>query len=159
MEINIGLILATIINTGILYAILRYFFFGKVKAIIEQREAYINERLENAEEANRKAEEITLHNTKMIEQVKYDSKRITEEEVKKAERIYKEIIEDAKIEAIEIKEKARIEIEKEREKAEKILKKQSVDLAVQLAEKLMEKNIDESNNKDLVDDFISELGE
>lgn len=159
MEINIGLILATIINTAILYAILRYFFFGKVKAIIEQREVYINDRLEKAEEANKKAEEIALHNAKMIEKVKYDSKRITEEEAKKAEKIYKEIVEDAKIEANRIKEKAKIEIEKERERAEKILKKESIDLAVQLAEKLMEKNIDESNNKDLVDDFISELGE
>lgn len=40
MEINLGLILASLINFFILFAILKHFFFGKVKAIIDEREEY-----------------------------------------------------------------------------------------------------------------------
>ena len=42
MEINIGVILASIVNTAILYMILKHFFFDKVKAVINEREEYIN---------------------------------------------------------------------------------------------------------------------
>ena len=42
MEINLGLILASLINFFILFAILKHFFFNKVEAIIEEREDYIN---------------------------------------------------------------------------------------------------------------------
>ena len=49
MEINLGLILASVINFIILLAILKHFFFGKVKAIIDEREDYINDRLDSAD--------------------------------------------------------------------------------------------------------------
>lgn len=159
MEINLGLILATLINTGILYAILRYFFFGKVKAIIDERERLVHESLDNAEMAREEFAKTTQKNSEIIEQVKYDAKKITENEVKKANQIYEEIVEDAKLEAEKIKNKAKLEIAREKEKAEFELKKQSVSLAVELAEKVIEKNIDEDKNKELIDSFISGLGQ
>ena len=48
MEINPSTLIATIINFIILFAILKYFFFDKVKAIIDERENLINEQLDNA---------------------------------------------------------------------------------------------------------------
>ena len=51
MEINLGVILATIINFLILLYILKYFFFNKIKAVINNRESYINESIKNADEA------------------------------------------------------------------------------------------------------------
>ena len=55
MEINPSTLIATIINFIILFAVLKYFFFEKVQAIIEERENLINEKLDYADEEAEKA--------------------------------------------------------------------------------------------------------
>ena len=122
MEINLGLILASVINFIILLAILKHFFFGKVKAIIDEREDYINDRLDSAEEATDKARMIAIENERALNRAKEEGKAITEAHKKKAEKVYNEIVEDAKSEANLIIERARVEIDREREKVEYSLK-------------------------------------
>ena len=158
MEINLGLILASVINFIILLAILKHFFFGKVKAIIDEREDYINDRLDSAEEATDKARMIAIENERALNRAKEEGKAITEAQKKKAEKVYNEIVEDAKSEANLIIERARVEIDREREKVEYSLKKEAIDLALELSKKVIEKNIDEEKNKKLIDEFISEVG-
>lgn len=158
MEINLGLILASIINFIILLAILKHFFFNKVKTIIDEREAYINEQLDSAEEAAEKARIIAINNEREFKMAKKKGKAITEEHKKKAEKIYEEIVDEARSEANLIVERAKIEIEREKEKAEFQLKKEAIDLAVELSKKVIEKNIDEEKNRQLIDEFISEVG-
>ena len=158
MEINLGLILASVINFIILLAILKHFFFGKVKAIIDEREDYINDRLDSAEEATDKARMIAIENERALNRAKEEGKAITEANKKKAEKVYNEIVEDAKSEANLIIERARVEIDREREKVEYSLKKEAIDLALELSKKVIEKNIDEEKNKKLIDEFISEVG-
>ena len=158
MEINLGLILASVINFIILLAILKHFFFGKVKAIIDEREDYINDRLDSAEEATDKARMIAIENERALNRAKEEGKEITEAHKKKAEKVYNEIVEDAKSEANLIIERARVEIDREREKVEYSLKKEAIDLALELSKKVIEKNIDEEKNKKLIDEFISEVG-
>ena len=79
MEINLGLILASLINFFILFAILKHFFFGKVKAIIDEREEYINEQMDDAEEATNKARLLAIENERILKQAREEGKKITEE--------------------------------------------------------------------------------
>ena len=48
--------------------------------------------------------------------------------------------------------------ERQKEKAEYGLKKEAIELAISLSKKLIEENIDEEKNRDLIDKFISEVG-
>lgn len=66
MEINPSTLIATIINFIILLAILKYFFFNKVKAIIDERENLINEQLDNAEEEAEKARMLAIENERIL---------------------------------------------------------------------------------------------
>ena len=159
MEINIGTILASIINTGILYIILKHFFFDKVKSVIEEREAYINKTFMDAEEATKRAELISSEGEKRLEEIKRESRKITEDEKRKAENIYKEIIEEAKKDAEVIKEKSRVEIEREKKRNKDAIKEKYVNLAIELSEQLIEKNIDEGKIKELIDEFIAKVGD
>ena len=149
MEINLGLILASVINFIILLAILKHFFFGKVKAIIDEREDYINDRLDSAEEATDKARMIAIENERALNRAKEEGKAITEAHKKKAEKVYNEIVEDAKSEANLIIERARVEIDREREKVEYSLKKEAIDLALELSKKVIEKNIENKIKSEL----------
>ena len=75
-----------------------------------------------------------------------------------AEEIYDEIVLEAKNEANTIIERAKVEINREREKVEYQLKKEAIDLALELSTKVIEKNIDKEKNKELIDEFITEVG-
>ena len=78
MEINLGLILASLINFFILFAILKHFFFNKVEAIIEEREEYINKQMDDAEEATNKARLLAIENERILKQAREEGKKIIE---------------------------------------------------------------------------------
>ncbi|SDP33261.1 F-type H+-transporting ATPase subunit b [Clostridium gasigenes] len=158
MELNPSIVIATIINFIGLLAILKHFFFDKVKAIIDEREALINEQLDNAEEEQEKSRMLAIENERMLKSAREEGKKITEREKQKAESIYEEIIGEAHTEAKIILERAKIEINREKEKAEYELKKQAITLAIEISKKVIEKNIDEEKNRELIDNFISKVG-
>ena len=145
MEFNPGIILATIVNFLILFFGLKYFFFEKVKLIVEARENEIVEKLDNADMELEKARNLAISNERELQRAKEEGKAITESHKKRAE-------------ANLIIERAKVEIEREKEKAEYSLKKEAIDLALELSKKVIEKNIDEKKNRTLIDEFISEVG-
>lgn len=158
MEFNLGIMLGTLVNFLILLFGLKYLFFDKVKAIIEARENHIGLQLDEAEEELEKARSLAIQNERALKNARKEGKKITEAEKKKAEKIYEEIVLEAKNEAQLIIERANIEIERQKEKAEYGLKKEAIELAIDLSEKVIEENIDEEKNRDLIDKFISEVG-
>lgn len=158
MEFNLGVMLATVVNFLILFFGLKYFFFEKVKLIVEARENEISEKLDSAEEELEKARTLAINNERELQRSREEGKAITERHKKKAEKVYDEIVEEAKSEANLIIERAKVEIEREKEKAEYALKKEAIDLALDLSRKVIEKNIDEEKNRQLIDEFISEVG-
>ena len=58
MEFNLGVILATVVNFLILFFGLKYFFFEKVKLIVEARENEISQKLDSADEEVEKVKKI-----------------------------------------------------------------------------------------------------
>ena len=90
--LNPGLILASIINFLILYLILKHFFFAKVKAVLDEREEYINNQLDSADEANDRARALVIENERILQKAREEGNKITEIKKKKAEKIYEEIV-------------------------------------------------------------------
>ena len=158
VEINIGFVLATLINFLILYLVLKHFLFDKVKAVIEEREEYINNQIDEAEEAIETARIRLIENERVLSSAKKEGKKITASEKKKAEKVYEEIVAEAKEEANVILERAKIEIDREREKVEALLRDEAVELAIDISKKIIEENIDEEKNRKLIKNFISEVG-
>ena len=158
MEFNLGVILATVVNFLILFFGLKYFFFEKVKLVVEARENEISQKLDSADEEFEKSRTLAINNERELQRAREEGKAITERHKKKAEKVYDEIVGEAKSEANLIVERAKIEIEREKEKAEYALKKEAIDLALDLSRKVIEKNIDEEKNRQLIDEFISEVG-
>ena len=158
MEFNLGVILATVVNFLILFFGLKYFFFEKVKLVVEARENEISQKLDSADEEFEKARTLAINNERELQRAREEGKAITERHKKKAEKVYDEIVGEAKSEANLIVERPKIEIEREKEKAEYALKKEAIDLALDLSRKVIEKNIDEEKNRQLIDEFISEVG-
>ena len=78
MEFNLGIILATIVNFLILFFGLKYFFFEKVKLIVEARENEISYKLDSADEELEKARTLAINNERELQRAREEGKAITE---------------------------------------------------------------------------------
>lgn len=158
MKIDLLHVLAAIINLIILFAILKHYFFEKVKEVIENRRNDIENTMLRADEDAEKARRFMLENERILKGAKDEGKKITEAQKLKADKIYSEIVDQANKEAATIIERARVEINREKAKAEYEIKEQAVQLALLLSEKALEAEIDEAKHRALIDDFITKVG-
>jgi F-type H+-transporting ATPase subunit b len=158
MEINPLTVLATIINFGIFFLVMRKILFNPVNNIISSRENEISTRIKNSQENEKKAELLRLENEENLKNSKETGKQIVSDYKSKAEQLKEEIVSQAKTEAEALLERARTDAEREREKANQEIKTQAIDLAILLSSKALEKKIDEEEHRRLIKDFISKVG-
>lgn len=158
IDFRIPTMVWTIINFAILVLILKYFFWDKLKEVIDSRQNEIEDKLAKADEDSEKARMYLVQNERILKDAKKEGKKITEAEKQKAEKIYDEIVDDAKKEADALVERAKVEINREKEKAEYEVKKQAIDLAVELSIKALDTQIDEDLHRKLISDFIAKVG-
>lgn len=158
MEIHLSKILATIINFGILYLILKHYLFKPVNNAIDSRQNEIISNINKAEEDRIKAEELRKENEGKLRQAKQEGKTIVEDYKVKADKVSSDILQEARQEAEAIIERAKVEAEREKEKAADEVKTQVVDLAVLLSSKALEKSVDEEQHRRLIKDFIAKVG-
>lgn len=153
-----SIVLLTLINFAILVLILKHFLWDKVKASIDERQNYIEEKISNADEAEEKARIYLVENKRILSTAKDEGNKIIESKKKDANKVYEEIVEDANKEAKAVMERARVEIELQKEKAEAELRNQVVNLAIDLSTKALQEKVEDSTQRDLINDFINEVG-
>ncbi|SHH50721.1 F0F1 ATP synthase subunit B [Clostridium grantii] len=147
-----------IINFLIFLYVYKYFFHEKVNKILLERSNKIDKDINEAKKNKVKSDEILAENKKLLVKSKKESKLIVEEYKTKAQKVYEDIVMDAKVESKKIIERANLEIEREKVKLEEEIKNKSIDLAITLSTKVLEKSIDEEEHRRLIDDFISKVG-
>lgn len=158
MEIDFSTILMTWVNFAIIVLVLKHFFWDKIKGIIQERQDSISEKLTKADEDSEKARMYLLQNERILSEAREEGKKITEQQKQKGDQIYDEIVQNAKDESASIMKRANLEIEREKEKAEYEVKKQAVELAVELSIKALDNQIDEETHRKLIGDFIAKVG-
>lgn len=158
MEINLSKVLATIINFGILYLILKHYLFKPVNNAIDSRQNEIIDKINKTEEDRIKAEELRKENEEKLRLAKQEGKTIVEDYKVKADKVSSDILQEARQEAEAIIERAKVEAEREKEKAADEVKNQVVDLAVLLSSKALEKSVNEEQHRRLIKDFIAKVG-
>ena len=83
----------------------------------------------------------------------------TRKAAEKAERISDNIISEANSKASEKKKKADEDIAQERKKAVNEIKNEISSISVDIAQKVIEREINENDQKDLIDSFIDKIGD
>ena len=158
MNINPSEMIATIINFIILVLILKHFLWDKISKVIQEREDYIENKLTQADEDSEKARIYLVENERILSTSRQEGKKIIEDKKDKANALYSEIIADANKESKAIMERTKLEIQREKEKAEFEIKKEVVDLAIELSTKALEEKVSESKQRELINDFITKVG-
>lgn len=158
MEIDVSVLLMTIINFFILLLILKHFLWDKIKTVIQEREDYIEDRILKADEESERARIYLIENERILKASKEEGNRIIESKKSKAHSVYSEIIDDANKEAESIISRAKVEIQREKEKAEFEIKKQAINLAIDLSTKALEEKVQDNTQRKLINDFITKVG-
>lgn len=148
----------TLINFIILVLILRHFLWDKIKLAIQDREDYIETQIGKADEDSQKARLYLIENERILKSAKEEGNKIIERKKSKATKVYDEILLEASTESKTIMERAKVEIEREREKAEFELKNHVVNLAIEISAKALEEKVEDSKQRELINDFITKVG-
>ena len=145
-------LLFQIINTVILFLVLKKLLFKPVLNIIEK---------DLATGAKAKNEGIALKKEyeEKVSLAKEEGKEIIKQATSRAEEKSNQIIADAQAEASSLKSKATKEIAQQKEQAIAEIRNDISDIAILAASKVLEEDIDKSKHEDLIEKFIKEVGE
>jgi len=152
-------IIFTIVNTFILFLVLKKLLFKPVKAFMENRQIEVEKVFKEAEDAKSKAETLETQYMEKIAAAKSEAAEIVRDASKRAEQRSEEIIQEAKKEADRIMDKASHEIEREKQKAVNEIKDDISDIAMMIASKVIKKDINSSDHETLIKEFIDNVGD
>ena len=161
------LTISTIIGDFILIAgsflllifLVKKYAWGNITSILDERAEKISSDIDGAEEARKKAEELASKREAELAGSRTEAKTIIENAKETAEKSRADILAEAKLEAGRLKEKANQEIAQNKAEALQSVKGDVADLTISLAEKIISKNLDSQAHKELIDQYIDQLGE
>jgi len=156
-DINTGLSAWTLIVFVLLVVILGKFAWGPILKNVESREKSIQSAIDEAARRNAEAAKLLDEHKAQLADARRQANELIAEGRTAGEGVRKTIEEKARTEAQQIVERARQEIERERDAAIAALRKESVDLALAAAAKLMQHNLDQSKDRQLVERYLSDL--
>ena len=157
LDINPGLILWTILTFIILLFILSKVGWKPLVNALQAREQSIRDALQKAEEAKRESERLLAENTAAMARANEETSRILKEGRELAEQMKSEIVAKAREGAKALMEQAKEDIQREKETALLQLRNEVADLAVNVAEKIIDETLDEAKRKKLVDSTLQSL--
>lgn len=147
-----------LINFILLIWILGHFLYKPFLNTLETRRRTIKEAFDSAEATNKRADEKLAKYEKQIANVEEEGREIIREASEQAKAKAAGIIDDANEQASEIVRKARIEMEREKESALADMRDQISDLALMMAEKIMEREIEVNGQEEILDQVMEEVG-
>ena len=154
---NVTTIIIQLLSTGVLLLVFKKYLWVPVQNYFAKRAEFIEGTVNEAKDMNEKARALMEE---------------SEEQARQAAVQYREIVNLAKEDALKTKatiqeqanqeykaklDQARREIEAEKAQAKAAMKQEIVEVAIDVATKVMNKEMDTKTNKALVEDFVEEV--
>jgi F-type H+-transporting ATPase subunit b len=155
--VNLGTSVWTAIVFLMLLGILWKFAWGPLLAAVDAREKGIQNALEEAAARNAEAERLLEEHRQQLADARRQASDVLADAKAAGDRVRKEIEEKARVEAQGILDRARAEIGRERDAALDTLRKESVDLALAAASRLLDQNLDQAKDRSLVEDYLKSM--
>lgn len=152
------LMIITLISVLVLYLILRHFLHEPVSKFMRERKENIQNDIDSAKGLKEEAISLKENYELKISDAKKEGQEIVEASRKRGEEIKQDIIDDAKEEAENIVARAKREIRMEKEKAIEDMKIQAGDMAILIASRIIDENMNEKIQADTINKFIDEVG-
>lgn len=153
-----GLIIWQLIIFVLLFLLLTVLAWKPIIASLKEREKSISDALDTADRARLEMAQLKSDNEKLLKEAREERDRILREAREVSSRMKEDAQHDAKKSADKIIDDARAAINIEKQAALKEIKVQVSMFSLQIAEKLMKKNLaTDKEQKDLVEGYIKDL--
>ena len=149
---------AQICNLFIQCWLIKKFLFKPVCAIIEKRRALADSQIQDAKKAKEEADAMKADYEAEMAKAKATANSILQDAQKDAAARSEAMIQEAQTQAAGIKAKAEADIAQEK-KAVNDIKNEIGGIAMDIAGKVIEREISEEDHKKLIDEFIENVGE
>lgn len=149
----------TLVLFALLLFLLSKFAWGPLKNIMDERQAGITADLDNAKRQNEEAKRYAEENKALLAKTQQEVSIIMEDAKKQAKTQQEEIIHEANTRANKIVSDAQVEIENEKQRAIADINDRVAELSVLIAQKVINKEINAQDQKQLVREFIEEAGD
>lgn len=151
--------IAQICNLFIQIFLIKKFLFKPVREILAKRKAAADAEIQNATKAKEEAEAIKTEYEQNMKEAHEKANEILSTATKSATAKSEEIIRTANEEAVALKTKAERDIALEKRKAVNEIKDEIGDMAMEIAGKVIEREISAKDHENLINEFIDKVGE
>lgn len=156
-SINLGLSIWTVVIFTSLLIVLWRFAWGPILGAVEAREKGIQNALDEAKFRQEEAEKLLAEHKAQLSDARRQASEILAEGREAADRLRKELEVKAREESDGILTRARAEIEREKDAALDTLRRESVDLALAAASKLLHQKLDSELDRKLVMEYVDDI--
>ena len=151
--------LAQVCNLMIQLVIFKKLLLNPVKKVIAERKAKADSQIADAAKLRTEAEAMKAEYEQNLQNARTEANQIVAAAQKTAAARSEELLGEARAQAAALKQKAEADIAQERKKAVNEVKDEIGGMAMEIASKVVEREIKEADHQDLIDEFIKNVGE
>ncbi len=151
--------IATLLNLLITMLLVKKFLFKPINEILEKRRRLSEQELTDARAAKEEAKGLKAEYETSLSEAREEAVRIVQNAQKEAAAAADKTIKEAQQQAEGIRSRAEADIAQERKKALNEAKNEIGGLAMDIAGKVVEREIHEEDHKKLIDEFLDHVGE
>lgn len=159
VEVHGGLLFWSVITFLLLLIVLKKVAWGPIIDALESREAEIKNALNAAEKAKQEAEKVSSDYEKSMKDAQLKAQKIISDSKTAGEKIKADIESAADEKAAQILQDAKLQIESEKNKAMNDIRDMVVDLSIDIASKILDKEVDVNENQQMIDDTLKKIGQ
>ena len=142
----------------VLFVVMAKWGYPMIMKAMDARAERIRGDLDEATRARTEAESVLADYQRQLADARNESNRIIEEARQTADQLRRDLMTRAEAEVSELRQRSKDDIDAAKNRAMAELRSEVSSLAIELAEKVVGRNLDAESNKALVDSFISEVG-
>jgi F-type H+-transporting ATPase subunit b len=153
LGVNWTMLVAQLLNFGILLVALTYLLYKPVLKLIDERRERIRQSMEHAEKLEVQVQEMEKERKKRMKELDDQAKTFLEQAREQAEGTKKQILDGAKAEVDQMLEKGRKQLHDEKQKLLTDLQKTVSSVSVSLAEKILEREFSDADQKRMLSEL------
>ncbi|CAH0418649.1 F0F1 ATP synthase subunit B [Periweissella ghanensis] len=157
-QLYFGDMLFILASFALLLVLVRIFAWGPVTKMMQERADKIAADIDSAEDARKEAEDLVAKRQEQLKASRQEATTIVSDAKNQGNEQRQAIIDKAQADASSLKVSAQAEIEQARRDALASVQNEVADLSVQIATKIIQKELKLDDQKALIDSYIEGLG-
>lgn len=153
-----GLLFWMVLSFAIVFFIVGKYGFPVITKMVEERKAYIDQSMKAAHEANEQLAHLKEESDALMAAANKEHGRILKEAMQERDKIIADARKQAQAAAQKELEEVKLQIQREKEEAIRDIRRQVAVLSVDIAEKVLRKNLDkEQEQMAMIDRMLDEM--